>query len=383
MEVQSIRECLHRLAYYVVTDDCSVTGYSEDEWHKLVTVRRWQDLVLLNYTNFAQYHAEWTDLLRVCRGVVFTNTGQLVSLPFVKFFNLGEDLETDASSVARWSFLSVTEKVNGVLVQVFLHGSRIVYASRHGFWTPAARLAYEMAGAEIHQLIKYIPFDRWTILLELVHESVWQPGMVHPGDRKELVPLAVRSLNSFRLMPAVQVFPFPVGEEPPPFRLARQYEFDGLPEALYYLQTVTTPDWEGIVIQGAGDSGNQLVKLKSPVYVRRLALLRGLSAKRLLSAYESGGWSQVTTLLSGVEEIILQTPLGSLLESIRDAELWVMKQVESYISVPKEQIQQVPVEWRWVISYRDNEAKFNHAVRKVVRRRVEAELDDRSDQAES
>jgi len=50
-------------------------------------------LVGLNYTQLAhntlhEFPRGWTTALRLCRGIVFDHRGNLVALPFMKFFNL-------------------------------------------------------------------------------------------------------------------------------------------------------------------------------------------------------------------------------------------------------------------------------------------------------
>lgn len=61
MKVEEIEQALHQLCRYVVVGDVRLTGFSDSDWQKLVTMRQWHDLVLFNYTNFAQYQAPWTD----------------------------------------------------------------------------------------------------------------------------------------------------------------------------------------------------------------------------------------------------------------------------------------------------------------------------------
>lgn len=362
MDGGRISQALYLLQGYLVSGDQSLTGFSESDWQKLVTVRQWQDLVLFNYTNYAQYHAEWTDLLRVCRGVVFTRSGGLVSLPFVKFFNLGEHVETDPGAVARWSLRSVTDKVDGVMIQVFRHDGQLVWASRHGVYTGAARLAEQIASDAVRSIVSQITCERWTLIMELVHKDAWQLGMVYPGDDVALYLLYVRDLDTFELTPASAIWQ----EVSEPLRLPKQYLVRSLDEAVAISRSASTADWEGLVLQGAEHGGNLMVKLKSPLYVQRLALLKGLSARRLLSAYESGGWDAIDSLLSGIEEVIQQTPLGDLMTTIRQVECQVNEMAGAYLDVPREQIQSVPVQWRWVVGYRDNPEKFQRAVRKSV-----------------
>lgn len=374
MTISDIRKALDAVRDYVLGDSQAL-GLSEAEIERLLHIRSHEDLVLFNYSTAAQYIEHWPDVLRVCRGVVFDRQGNLVSFPFHKFFNLNEHDETRPMAVKDWDIWSVSEKADGVLIQVFKHNDQLVFASRHGFWTPPSRLAQQLAGDLIHKVVELIPFPNWTLMMELIHRDVWQPGMVHPGDRQELVLLAVRDLSTLELIPAISIFPMLAGRPDGPFRLPLQYLVRTLDDVVETVHRVSTPDWEGVVLQGRGDLGNQLVKIKSPLYVHRLALLRGLSPRRVLEAYEKDGWLGINNLLSGIEEIVLQYPeFQDLTRLIDDAENGVREEASQYLHVSREQIQQVPVEWRWVVGYRDNEVKFDSAVRKIVRRRIENRL---------
>lgn len=150
------------------------------------------------------------------------------------------------------------------------------------------------------------------------------------------------------------------------FRLPQRYSFTSLEDTLEVVKAAKTPDWEGLVIQGSGDNANQLVKLKSPLYVRRLALVKGLSPKHILRSYVRGGWDAIRQLASGVEEVLLKTSLAELLSDLQKAEQRLQAEIASYRDVPPEAIQGVPPSWRWVIGYRDKKDKFEQAFRKSV-----------------
>jgi hypothetical protein len=100
-----------------------------------------------------------------------------VSFPFHKFFNIDEHDETGLQEVAGWQYRSITEKVDGVMIQVFRHGGEVVFASRHGIGTRASQLAAALA---VRHSYSYPLADRFrhTLICELIHPEVWQPGMI-------------------------------------------------------------------------------------------------------------------------------------------------------------------------------------------------------------
>jgi tRNA splicing ligase len=118
--------------------------------------RRWENLVLLNYTDAVVYEFgadDWTPPMRVCRGVILTNDGsQIVSFPFQKFFNVGEGSETRPNEVARWTVRAVTEKIDGVMIQIFRWKGELVWASRHGIWSNAATDAFKVASDAVEKI---------------------------------------------------------------------------------------------------------------------------------------------------------------------------------------------------------------------------------------
>ena len=89
--------------------------------------RQYGAYLIWDYTQKTQAHRHWTPETRMCRGLVTTATGEIVSRPFPKFFNLGEEPLPEGLGQPL-----VYEKVDGSLIVVSLHeGRRVVrYESR-------------------------------------------------------------------------------------------------------------------------------------------------------------------------------------------------------------------------------------------------------------
>jgi len=366
MRVRDILEGIDRLRAYLRTGDASVTGCSSEDLSRFIVVRRYGDLVLLNYTNAAQYSANWNNLLRVCRGIVLDSHSNVVSFPFHKFFNINEHHETDLQAVSGWQYRSITEKLDGVMIQVFRHEGELVFASRHGINTEASVLARQLA-CDIDRVIDKIPFPRFTLIMELIHPEVWQPGMIYYGNRM-LVPLFVRDLDTLELYPAVELF---CEGLPTSFVLPNRYLYEDVRNLVEVARDYHEPDWEGVVVQGRGELGNQLVKVKAYGYLHRLQVLRGLSPRRLIEVYREHGMSAVLELIAGIEEIVLSSPkISETIDSIKREEENMRLEVQKYADVPKERITEVPEQWRWVVGYRGS-PKFEGAIRKRVASRVE------------
>ena len=364
MNLDNIRFGLDRVANYLRSGDPNVTGYSRNELSQYLTVRRYGELVLFNYTNAAQYRADWNNFLRVCRGLVLDSNGRIVSFPFHKFFNINEYPETDIQMVSRWSLRSITEKLDGVMIQVFLHEGELVFASRHGIWTRAAKLAKELA-VDIEAITSRFDFP-FTLICELIHPEIWQPGMVqYEQDLKLLVPLFVRNLNTLELIPAHEV----LGDLPAPYGFAQRYQYNSIQDLVRVASSYQDADWEGVVVQGMDECGNQLVKVKSFGYIKRLQIIRGLSPRRLIQVYVQYGMDTVRYLITSLEEVVLAVPvIRSTIELLEQEESRLREEIQRYM-LPKDRVMEVPEEWRWVVSYQGT-PKLEMALRSRVANRV-------------
>jgi len=370
MRVDDIRDGIRRLKEYLSTGDPSVTGYSSEDLKRFIVVRRYGDLVLLNYTNAAQYSANWNNLLRVCRGIVLDKQLNLVSMPFHKFFNIDEHDETHLQLVAAWRYRSITEKLDGVMIQVFRHEGELVFASRHGIGTRASRLAAALATDIATRILSRVDFQH-TLICELIHPEILQPGMISysPG-LKLLVPLFIRNLETLELIPARELLAASVLSES--YSLPQDYHYDSIHRLIEIARHYTDTNWEGVVVQGHGELGNQLVKIKSYGYLHRLQVLRGLSPRRLIEVYRHAGMEGVKQIIADVEEIVLSSPvIHKTITLLQSEEENILREAKKYADVPIERITEVPVEWRWVVSYQGTE-KLERAIRKRVATRVES-----------
>ena len=76
---------------------------------------------------------------RECRGIIFdSNTGNIISRPMAKFFNLNEKPETHYSNIDLSESHVILDKVDGSFVRSFLVNGRMIYGTKMGetFVTP-------------------------------------------------------------------------------------------------------------------------------------------------------------------------------------------------------------------------------------------------------
>jgi len=348
-----------------------IAGYlKRDEFppifEKFFVRRPWEDLILLNYTDAVTYEFsgdDWTPAMRVCRGIVLTRSDcRVISFPFHKFFNLNEATETRAQNVAQWSIRAVTEKLDGVMLQIFRWKGELVWASRHGIWSNASVDAYKVGANAIEKV--FPKKGNWTLICEFIHPAHRRAGMVNYGDLVVIGLLYLRNLETLELIPAVEKFD---NDLPNPLILPQQYPVTTFWEAYELVKSAQTRQWEGVVLQGSGELGNWLVKIKNPLYLDVLALLK--SANRILSVYERSGMDGVNDLLLTCREILDDVP------EIKNLKLELERTEREFLDyclrLRERDINEIEPTMRWVKTYEVGSEKWNRTlwqrVVKIVR----------------
>lgn len=351
-----------------------ITGYPPKLLKRMLKVSTGYDSVLLNYTDAAPYilaenNLQWNSFLRACRGIIFGTNGALLSFPFHKFFNINEHNETQAHNVARWQIRSATEKVDGVMIQVYERGGELVFASRHAVWSNAAITAYETAHSALQHVWRALPARRKTLICELVHPQHRKVGMVDYGDMRALVLLFVRDLDTYELTPCCEVFSNSAHELPDPLMLPATYNERDFYSLYNKVKSAQTREWEGIVLQATGARGNLLVKIKNPLYLDRIAAIKHITPSKLLQNYELGGLEQARNLLAGYEEIARALGYTQLLEELKKEE----EAIEMYArSVKDKPVSEIEPNMRWVKTYEVGSPKWELTKRKLVVQKIKS-----------
>ena len=77
------------------------------------------DLMILNYTQDVQYHKSWNPLLKMCRGLVIDNDGNIISRSMSKFFNHFELENNPELGTPPDLPFKIWEKLDGCLISLF------------------------------------------------------------------------------------------------------------------------------------------------------------------------------------------------------------------------------------------------------------------------
>ena len=98
-------------------------------------------LAIYTYTDACMYDNAWDEVTRNARGHVFdTETGECVAWPFPKFFNLGENPESQPECFPWDQPYEIYEKMDGWLGVLYRHEGRFKVASRGSFHSSGSRL---------------------------------------------------------------------------------------------------------------------------------------------------------------------------------------------------------------------------------------------------
>jgi len=128
-------------------------------------------IIGFNYTPVAHNELHtmtetWTNALRMCRGIVFElGSGDLLALPFEKFFNYGDHPETSDLKPGRYI---ASKKHDGHLGIIFRYRGQLLITTRGDFMSPTSKIATEMLEKRRWLINQRLPHD-CTMLVEIIH----------------------------------------------------------------------------------------------------------------------------------------------------------------------------------------------------------------------
>jgi RNA ligase len=239
-----------------------------------------EPLVVLNYTNKAQYDNAWNEVTKKTRGlIVNVITDEIVSRPFEKFFNWSQ---IPAHEQARLMIEPVEASVkwDGSLGVLYgLHTGEHAIATRGSFTSPQALHATEVLRTRYPE---FEPILGLTYLFEIVY-----PGnriVVDYKDMDDLVLIAVLDTETGRTLPFADDFEgtFNNYDFPGPVNTHIR-RFETLADVLAAPQQANE---EGFVVRFPGT--DMRVKFKFDEYVRLHRILTNVSSLSVWDAMAHG-----------------------------------------------------------------------------------------------
>lgn len=129
--------------------------------HKELPIR------IYNYTNRAQQEQYWPESVRVCRGLIVDDEGNVISRPYRKFFNLGQE-DSTLDRIESADKVEITRKMDGWLGIFWEYDGHYGVASRGNFHSKGAEFATE----KFQKFVKYGSIENIpkgiTLLFEII-----------------------------------------------------------------------------------------------------------------------------------------------------------------------------------------------------------------------
>ena len=238
-----------------------------------ISVRKHPQLHLwiYNYTPKCQYHRVWNEITTKCRGLIMDSHDRIVSNPFSKFFNLGEEgmtLENLPSEIPQ-----ITEKVSGSLGILYDNMDSPAISTRGSFESPMAVWGTMWLSEKGY---KISDFKReYTYLFEILYK---ENKIICNYNIEELVLLAVRHTISGNEVSHI--------EEAERLGITPVKVFNlSIKKAITMLDGMKGEEQEGFVVKY---NNGLRIKLKCEDYIRIHRIISGFSQKHIIEAMENG-----------------------------------------------------------------------------------------------
>lgn len=227
-------------------------------------------LVILGYTEKAQFDRVWSDVTLNCRGLIIDHDGFVVARPWKKFFNFGERPVLFSSDVP----VEVTDKKDGSLGILYRHpvtGDYMI-ATRGSFASDQAIHATEVWDNKYSHITQ--PLDGITFLFEIIYPK--NRIVLNYGELDDLVLLgAVDNERGWYYGPGEAAgmlnWTGPITEV---------FEYKTLNDCF----GVHRANAEGLVIR----SGSEMVKLKQTDYIELHRIVTNLNERSVWSQIKDG-----------------------------------------------------------------------------------------------
>lgn len=155
------------------------------------------DLYIYNYSQKAQFLGSWTPELKMCRGLILDESGNVIARPFDKFFNYEQHLGENSLGDIPMCAFKAYDKLDGSLGILYKDQSgKYCLATRGSFISDQAMVGTKM----LQEFLKtHIIEDRYTYLFEIIYPE--NRIVVDYGGVSKLVPLAMRNIESGQIIP--------------------------------------------------------------------------------------------------------------------------------------------------------------------------------------
>lgn len=234
-----------------------------------------------------QAYETWSDAERLCRGIIYDETGKLHARPFDKFFNLGEpacQVREDDPIVA------VYEKIDGSMGTVYIDPAddRCKVATKGSFASEQALRATAML--EWYPELEGEARRGYTTIVEIIYPE--NRVVIDYGDTEDLRWLARRctATGEYKTYPRRKGLP----------QWANRYRMGTLAEVRAAAEALPATREGYVAVTASGER----VKIKVPAYIAAHRARSQLSPRRIAELYLDEGAAYVRSLLDDEPEIV-------------------------------------------------------------------------------
>ena len=231
-------------------------------------------LTIWNYSEKVQFENLWDEVTLMCRGLVTDNEGNMVAIPFQKFFNIEENRFTPTEN------FEVYEKMDGSLGIVFWYQGQWVVATRGSFTSDQAIKATEI----LNKYNKDIMFRHLTFCFEIIYPE--NRIVLDYGDDEKLVLLGTFDKDGKEVdIDMWSQYGFDVVKK-----------YDGIKD-FKELKSMIKDDQEGFVVRF---TNGDRIKVKGVEYLRLHKIMTNMSTTAVWECLKNG--DDIETILKDVPD---------------------------------------------------------------------------------
>ena len=231
-------------------------------------------LTIWNYSEKVQFENLWDEVTLMCRGLVTDNEGNIVAIPFQKFFNIEENRFTPTEN------FEVYEKMDGSLGIVFWYQGQWVVATRGSFTSDQAIKATEI----LNKYNKDIMFRHLTFCFEIIYPE--NRIVLDYGDDEKLVLLGTFDKDGKEVdIDMWSQYGFDVVKK-----------YDGIKD-FKELKSMIKDDQEGFVVRF---TNGDRIKVKGVEYLRLHKIMTNMSTTAVWECLKNG--DDIETILKDVPD---------------------------------------------------------------------------------
>ncbi len=196
-----------------------------------------------------------------CRGITFdTESGDCISAPFHKFFNVGENESTRPETLPWDKIVNVLEKRDGSMLVPVLVNGEVAWKTKKSFYSDVAVAAAAATSPEITSFSKELLLAGFSPIFEFTAPQC--EIVINYGKTPTLVLLAIRNMSTGEYVSYNEMW---ARADAAGVLVIRSYNFTyrNLVDQMKVIE-----DFEGYVIRFESNNSPTMVKMKCEWYLR-------------------------------------------------------------------------------------------------------------------